>query len=86
MIDLLFLFFVFQGTGQPKRIPLTNAEISESYVDKKKYAFRIKSKENGRTYYIHADNELSQNCWMQAICFAKAAGHDGSASAACVIQ
>lgn len=75
---------LFQGTA--KRIPLSNAEISESSIDKKQYAFRIKSKENGRTYYIHAENELSQNCWMQAICFAKAAGNDGSASAACVIQ
>lgn len=72
--------------GTPKRIPLSNAEISESSIDRKQFAFRIKCKENGRTYYIHAEDELSQNCWMQAICFAKAAGQDGSTSAACVIQ
>ncbi|XP_076442461.1 PH domain-containing protein DDB_G0274775-like [Babylonia areolata] len=72
--------------AKPKRIPLSNADISESSVDKKQYAFRIRSKENGRTHYIQADDEISQNCWMQAICFAKAAGNDGSASSACVIQ
>ncbi|KAK7504827.1 hypothetical protein BaRGS_00003855 [Batillaria attramentaria] len=80
------LFYYSTPEGKPKRIPLSDAEISESSIDKKQFAFRIKSKETGRTYYIHADNELSQNCWMQAICFAKAAGNDGSNSAACVIQ
>lgn len=69
-----------------KKIPLTNAEISESNVDKKPHAFSIKSKENGRTYYIQADTNSSQNDWMQAICFAKAAGQRGDNSQACVIQ
>ncbi|XP_067681714.1 interactor protein for cytohesin exchange factors 1-like [Haliotis asinina] len=69
-----------------KKIPLTNADLSEANVDKKQYAFRIKSKENGRTYYMQAENESEQNDWMQAICFAKAAGSHGSNSQACVIQ
>ncbi|XP_052770153.1 PH domain-containing protein DDB_G0274775-like [Mya arenaria] len=69
-----------------KQIPLTNSEISESIIDKKQHAFCIKSKENGRSYYIQADNENLQNEWMQAICFAKAAGQRGDNSQACVIQ
>ncbi|KAH3853904.1 PH domain-containing protein DDB_G0274775-like [Dreissena polymorpha] len=69
-----------------KQIPLTNSEISESMVDKKLHAFSIKSKENGRTFYIQADSDTSQNEWMQAICFAKAAGQTGENSAACVVQ
>ncbi|XP_060079502.1 PH domain-containing protein DDB_G0274775-like [Ylistrum balloti] len=69
-----------------KRIPLTNSEISETNIDKKNYAFRIKSKDIKRTFYIHADNENIQNEWMQAICFAKAAGRHGDMSQACVVQ
>ena len=69
-----------------KEIPLTNAEISETTIDKKQFAFSIKCKEKGRTYYIQADTESAQNNWMQAICFAKAAGQQGENSAACVIQ
>ena len=69
-----------------KKIPLTHAEISESSVDKKTFAFSIKSKESGRTYYIQADSELNQNDWMQAICFAKAAGQHGENSQACSVM
>lgn len=69
-----------------KNIPLSNAEISETDVDKKDHAFRIKPKDNGRTFYIQAENENVQNDWMQAICFAKAAGHHGDNSQACTIQ
>ncbi|XP_069118595.1 interactor protein for cytohesin exchange factors 1-like [Argopecten irradians] len=69
-----------------KRIPLTNSEISETNLDKKNFAFRIKSKDIKRTFYIHADNENTQNEWMQAICFAKAAGRHGDMSQACVLQ
>ncbi|ESO86813.1 hypothetical protein LOTGIDRAFT_235216 [Lottia gigantea] len=80
------LFYGNNPEDSRKKIPLTNADISETSVDKKQYAFRIKSKEGGRTYYIQAENESIQNDWMQAICFAKAAGMNGSASQACVIQ
>ncbi|XP_025106050.1 pleckstrin homology domain-containing family H member 2-like [Pomacea canaliculata] len=80
------LLYYTNPEGTPKKIPLSNADITETSIDKKQFAFCIKSKENGRTYYIHADSELSQNCWMQAICFAKVAGRDGSSSAACVVQ
>lgn len=69
-----------------KKISLRNAEISESTVDKKPHAFSIKSKENGRTYYMQAESNSSQNNWMQAICFAKAAGQKGDNSQACVLQ
>lgn len=69
-----------------KNIPLTNAEIANSSVDRKSYAFSIKSKENGRTYYMHAETEASQNDWMQAVCFAKAAGQKGDNSQACILQ
>jgi len=72
--------------GADKSIPLTNSEISESTIDKKQHAFSIKSKENGRTYYIQANTDSEQNDWMQAICFAKAAGQKGDNSQACVIQ
>lgn len=81
----MFIFlFAFQDMG--KSIPLTNSEISESTIDKKQHAFSIKAKENGRTYYIQADTNTEQNEWMQAICFAKAAGQKGDNSQACVIQ
>ncbi|KAK3092756.1 hypothetical protein FSP39_006915 [Pinctada imbricata] len=69
-----------------KSIPLSNAEISETQMDKKDHAFRVKPKDSGRTYYMQAENEHSQNDWMQAICFAKAAGRRGDDSSACVIQ
>ena len=69
-----------------KKIPLTNSEISESSIDKKSFAFSIKPKDNGRTYYIQADSELTQNNWMQAICFAKAAGQQGDNSQACSVM
>ncbi|XP_005089147.1 PH domain-containing protein DDB_G0274775 [Aplysia californica] len=80
------LYYSESPEGNLKKITLTDADISETRVDKKQYAFRIRSKQNGRTYYIHAENELTQNSWMQAICFAKAAGSHGSASQACVVQ
>ncbi|BFZ11782.1 hypothetical protein BsWGS_14821 [Bradybaena similaris] len=80
------LFYSESPEGSLKKITLADADISETRVDKKKFAFRIRSKQNGRTYYIHAENELTQNSWMQAICFAKAAGNHGSASQACSIQ
>lgn len=35
---------------------------------------------------MQADSENTQHEWMQAICFAKAAGRDGDNSQACVIQ
>ena len=77
-------FHLFQCTK--KKIPLTNSEISESSIDKKSFAFTIKPKDNGRTYYIQADSELAQNNWMQAICFAKAAGQAGDHSQACSVM
>ena len=72
--------------GSLKKITLTDADISETHVDKKQFAFRIKSKDNGRSYYIHADNQSTQTSWMQALFFAKAAGNNGSESQACVLQ
>lgn len=78
--------FVFFSQHTPKKIPLGEADISETAVDKKKYAFRIKLRDKGRSYYLHAENESMQNDWMQAICFAKAAGRNGDNSQACVIQ
>ncbi|KAK3773603.1 hypothetical protein RRG08_022312 [Elysia crispata] len=80
------LYYSESPQGSLKKIPLTDADISETKIDKKLYAFRIKSKQNGRTYYIHAENESTQNSWMQGICFAKAAGSQGGASQACVVQ
>ncbi|KAI8784449.1 PH domain-containing protein [Biomphalaria glabrata] len=80
------LYYSESPKGSLKKIPLTDADISETRVDKKQYAFQIRSKQNGRTYYIHAENEMTQNNWMQAICFAKAAGNNGGASQACVVQ
>lgn len=35
---------------------------------------------------MQADSENTQHEWMQAICFAKAAGGDGDHSQACVLQ
>lgn len=80
----LRIICVFQNLG--KKIPLANAEISDTNMDKRQFAFRIKPKHNGRTFYMQAENELKQQDWMQAICFAKAAGRHGDASQACVIQ
>lgn len=77
-------FYFFQSTS--KRISLVNAEISETHMDKKSFAFRIKPRNHRRAFYIHAENELEQNNWMQAICFAKAAGRLGDNSQACVLQ
>jgi mannitol-specific phosphotransferase system IIBC component len=57
-----------------------------SNIDKKEHTFRIKAKENNRNFYMQADSENTQHEWMQAICFAKAAGRDGENSQACVIQ
>ncbi|KAK3600916.1 hypothetical protein CHS0354_013296 [Potamilus streckersoni] len=80
------LYYAKGPEDKLKRIPLTNSEISETSIDRKSFAFSIKSKENGRTYFIHAENEMTQNDWMQAICFAKAAGQREDNSSACVIQ
>ncbi|XP_014785685.1 uncharacterized protein LOC106880322 isoform X2 [Octopus bimaculoides] len=80
------LFYGNDPQSTSKRISLVNAEISESHMDKKSYAFRIKPRNHRRAFYIHAENELEQNNWMQAICFAKAAGRLGDNSQACVLQ
>ena len=76
--------FYFQNAV--KQINLEEAEIAESDMDQKSFAFKIKPKDSSRTYYICAEDETSQNYWMQAICFAKAAGKNGDASQACSIQ
>lgn len=70
-----------------KKIPLESAEIAESNIDNKLNAFRIRVKDGKRTYYMYANDTVTQSNWMQAICFAKAAGYRGeSASQACSIQ
>ena len=69
-----------------KCIALDGAEISETDIDKKRYAFRLKPKGSSRNFFVHAENENDQQEWMQAICFAKAASHHGDTSQACVIQ
>ena len=83
-LQLIIVSILFQG--MVKKIPLANADISESNVDKKTNAFKIKSKENGRAYFLHTENKESLHSWMQGICFAKAAGKNNSNSAACVLQ
>ena len=55
----------------PKKIQLAGAEITESDIDNKTFAFGIKPKDSNRTYYIHAESEEEQQNWMQAICMAK---------------
>jgi EH domain-containing protein 1 len=80
------MFSVFCFQTATKQIALNDAEISESNIDKKEHTFRIKAKENNRNFYMQADSENTQHEWMQAICFAKAAGRDGENSQACVIQ
>lgn len=80
------MFSVFFFQTATKQIALNDAEISESNIDKKEHTFRIKAKENNRNFYMQADSENTQHEWMQAICFAKAAGRDGENSQACVIQ
>ena len=77
---------LFSFQNPTKKIALDSAEISESNIDNKDNAFRIKPKEGKRIYYLHAEDEASQNNWMQAICFAKATGKSGDASQACVLQ
>ena len=62
------------------------AQIAEATVDKKRFAFKVKPKDSKRVYFMHAENEDSQQEWMQAICFAKAAGARKDQSEACVIQ
>ena len=79
----MFHYFCFQST--PKRIPLLGAEIAEATVDNKQHAFRVRPPNSKRVFYLQATDESSQHEWMQAICFAKAAGH-GDKSEACVIQ
>ena len=83
---MFYITFPFNFQSTDKQIPLTNSEISETSIDKKDHAFVIKSAEKGRSYYMQADSEGLQNEWMQAICFAKAAGQRGDNSQACVIQ
>ena len=80
---MLFIFF-FQDT--PKRIPLVASEIAETSIDDKSNAFRIRPSDSKRVYYMHANDESVQHNWMQAICFAKAAGHTGDDSQACSLQ
>ena len=60
--------------------------MSESNIDHKQYAFHIKAQNSKRVYYLQAEDENTQHNWMQAICFAKAAGRTGGQSEACVIQ
>ena len=83
-LKLRYLFILFQNT--PKRIPLVASEIAETNIDEKSNAFRIRPSESKRVYYMHADDENTQHNWMQAICFAKAAGHTGDESQACTVQ
>ena len=79
--------FSFMFQCLKKKIPLIYSEISETSVDKKSFAFSIKPKDSGRTYYLQAENESTQNDWMQAICFAKAAGQlHGDNSQACAVM
>ena len=86
MILILLCFWHFILQEATKRISLEAAEISESNIDHKSNAFRIKAKDSKRVHYVYADNETTQNNWMQAICFAKAASRTGDQSQACVIQ
>ncbi|XP_041354377.1 pleckstrin homology domain-containing protein 1-like [Gigantopelta aegis] len=67
-----------------KKIVLEGALITQSNIDGKQFAFRIKSRENGRLHYICAENEVLQQEWMQAIYLAR--GVQGEHSQACVIQ
>ena len=60
--------------------------MAECSIDNKQFAFRIKPQNSKRIFYIHAEDEDSLHNWMQAICFAKAAGRTGGQSEACVIQ
>lgn len=78
--------FIFFSQTLTKCIALDGTEISESDIDKKRYAFRLKPKGSSRNFFVYADNENDQQEWMQAICFAKAASHHGDSSQACVIQ
>ncbi|KAI0212921.1 hypothetical protein LSAT2_002102, partial [Lamellibrachia satsuma] len=80
------LFYGDSEKSTPKRIPLVASEIAETNIDEKSNAFRIRPSESKRVYYMHADDENTQHNWMQAICFAKAAGHTGDESQACTVQ
>ena len=79
-----YFIFLFQNT--PKKIPLVASEIAETNIDEKSNAFRIRPSDSKRVYYMYADDENTQHNWMQAICFAKAAGHTGDESQACTLQ
>ena len=82
---MILLIYLLQQLG--KSIPLVSAEIGECSVDNKDNVFRIKPSNSKRTFYLQAENETEQHNWMQAICFAKAAGRtDGGPSEACVLQ
>lgn len=80
------MFYGDTNENLHKKISLESAEISESNIDNKNNAFRLKPKDAKRVYYLHAEDESIQNNWMQAICFAKATGNSGDASQACVLQ
>ncbi|XP_071962648.1 PH domain-containing protein DDB_G0274775-like [Antedon mediterranea] len=80
------LFYGDDVESATKSICLTGAEIAEADIDKKSFAFKVTPKGRKRTFFIHAENETDQQEWMQAICFAKAASHQGDASQACVVQ
>lgn len=81
---LIFIFVFLQIVV--KNIFFLNVEIFEIDVDKKDYVFRIKLKDNGRTFYIQVENENVQNDWMQAICFVKVVGYYGDNLQVCIIQ
>ncbi|XP_033646521.1 rho GTPase-activating protein 24-like [Asterias rubens] len=69
-----------------KSIPLIGTEIAEAEIDRKKFVFRLKPSDTRRTYYLQAESKEELQVWMQAICFAKAASHQGDTSQACSIQ
>ena len=84
VLQIVFKISLFQHT--PKQISMIGAEIAQSNIDHKQNAFHIKAKNSKRVYYLHADTEECLHNWMQAICFAKAAGRTGGQSEACVVQ
>ncbi len=77
-----FSHHIFQAT--PKTIPLAGAEITETDIDTKTFAFGIKPKDSKRTFYLHAENEEEQQKWMHAICMAKL--NKSGEAGACSVQ
>ena len=88
-VDLSALSTLTNGCllqGTLKVIPLVASEIAESNVDSKAYAFRLRARNARRTYYMYAENGHELHDWMQAICFAKAAGNTRDSSQTCTLQ